>query len=223
VLVVHHLNNSRSQRILWLLEELELPYDLVLHRRDPVTHRSPPSLFKVHPLGKGPTIEHGNTVLIESGAIIDYITRKLAGGRLAVAEASPQFADYLFWMHYAEGSVMPAVVFDFLDRMTGSACGAALRGFYDAEIKLHLGYIDAVLETRAFLVGDAFTAADIQVAWVLELGALGGQLQQYPRLAAYLERMHARPAYQRADARGGHEDLAAFTRAGSPVGASGAA
>jgi glutathione S-transferase len=220
MLKVHHLNNSRSQRILWLLEELGLPYELELHRRDPMTHRSPASLFKVHPLGKGPTIEHGNTVLIESGAIIEYVTRKLAGGRLAVAESSPLFADYTFWMHYAEGSVMPAVVFSFLNMMTGSACGEALNGFYEAEISLHHQYIEEVLRTRDFLVGDAFTAADIQVAWVLEFSALIGRLKGFPLQQAYLQRMHARPAYQRADARGGHEDLGAFLRSGSAVGAS---
>jgi len=104
VLKVHHLSNSRSQRILWLVEELGVPYELVKHMRDPVTVRSPPSLFKIHPLGKGPTIEHDGKALTESGAIIDYVTRRVAGGKLSVPESSPEFADYCFWLHYAEGS-----------------------------------------------------------------------------------------------------------------------
>jgi glutathione S-transferase len=210
MLRVHHLNNSRSQRILWLMEELELDYELVRHERDPVTVRSPPSLFAVHPLGKGPTIEHDRKALTESGAIIDYVTRRIAGGRLAVPESSPDFADYCFWLHYAEGSAMGPVVFDLLDGMTGHGCGEALRGFFLNEIAHSFDYISGVLSQQDHLLRSGFTAADINMTWVIELAEPCGHLDGRPQLQAYLRRMRARPAYRRAMEKGGEQNLAVF-------------
>ena len=210
MLTVHHLSNSRSQRILWLLEELGLQYELVKHMRDPVTVRSPPSLFKIHPLGKGPTIEHDGKALTESGAIIDYVTRRVAGGRLAVSDSSPDFADYCFWLHYAEGSAMQPVVFDLLDGMTGYGCGEALRGFFLAEIKQSFAFMEGVLSRQEHFVNCGFTAADINMTWVLELSEPCGHLEGHPKLTAYLRRMQARPAYRRAMEKGGEQDLAIF-------------
>jgi glutathione S-transferase len=210
VLKVHHLSNSRSQRILWLMEELGLDYELVKHMRDPVTVRSPPSLFKVHPLGKGPTIEHDGKALTESGAIIDYVTRRLAGGKLSVPESSPDFADYCFWLHYAEGSAMQPVVFDLLDGMTGKGCGDALRGFFLAELQHSFDYISDVLSKQDHFIKSGFTAADINMTWVIELAEPCGHLENRPHLQAYLKRMQARPAYRRAMEKGGEQDLNLF-------------
>lgn len=210
MLKVHHLNNSRSQRILWLLEELGLGYELVRHQRDPVTVRAPASLFAVHPLGKGPTIEHDGKALAESGAIIDYVTRRIAGGKLAVPESSPEFADYCFWLHYAEGSAMGPVVFDLIDGMTGKAAGDALRGFYLNELQHAFAFMSQVLSGQEHLLKSGFSAADINMTWVLELAEPGGHLQGHPVLAAYLARMQARPAYRRAMEKGGEQDLRMF-------------
>jgi glutathione S-transferase len=192
------------------MEELGLEYELVKHMRDPVTVRSPPSLFEVHPLGKGPTIEHDGKALTESGAIIDYVTRRIAGGRLAVPESSPDFADYCFWLHYAEGSAMQPVVFDLLDGMTGRGCGEALRGFFMAEIEHSFAYISDVLSKQDHFIRSGFTAADINMTWVLELAEPCGHLEKQPQLRAYLNRMHARPAYRRAMDKGGEQDLFMF-------------
>ena len=210
MLKVHHLENSRSQRILWLFEELGLEYELVLHPRDAETRRAGASLYAVHPLGRSPVIEHDGLVLGESGAIIDYATRRLAGGKLAVPESSPDFASYLFWLHYAEGSAMGPVVFDLLDGMTGSACGDALKGFYHGEIAQSHGYMEAVLAKQPHFVASGFTAADINMTWVLELSAVKGHLAARPALSAYLSRMQARPAYRQAMSRGGVQDLGVF-------------
>lgn len=215
MLKVHHLSNSRSQRIIWLVEELGIPYELIKHMRDPVTVRSPPSLFKIHPLGKGPTIEHDGKALTESGAIIDYVTRRVAGGKLSVPESSPEFADYCFWLHYAEGSAMGPVVFDLLDGMTGKGCGEALRGFFMNEITNSFAYISDVLSKQEFLLGSGFSAADINMTWVLELAEPCGHIEGRPVLAAYLKRMQSRPAYRRAMEKGGEQDLSMFRPQGA--------
>ena len=210
MLKVHHLTHSRSQRILWLMEELGLDYELVIHPRDPVTVRSPASLFKIHPLGKGPTIEHDGKALTESGAIIDYVTRRVAGGKLSVPESSPEFADYCFWLHYAEGSAMGPVVFDLLDGMTGKGCGDALRGFFMNEIQHSFAFMTDVLSRQETFLKSGFSAADINMTWVLELAEPCGHLEGQAVLAAYVKRMQARPAYQRAMQKGGEQNLQMF-------------
>jgi glutathione S-transferase len=206
---VHHLNNSRSQRVLWLLEELELPYEIVRYQRDAVTRLAPPELLKVHPLGKSPVITDGAVTLAESGAILEYICRVHGNGRLHPSNPHSQAAlDYLEFMHSAEGSVMlPLMLALYVGRL-GDA-GAPLHPRIFGEIAGQLGYLSGKLGDRPFLTGDEFTAADIQMVFVLEAAAVRGGLESYPNLSAYLKRMQARPAYQRAIEKGGPYQLGA--------------
>jgi glutathione S-transferase len=206
-ITLHHLNNSRSQRILWLLEELELDYDIVIYERDPKTRRAPESLKAVHPLGKSPVITDGAIVVAESGAIIEYLTRKHGDGRLAVTSpASPDFADYLHWLHYAEGSAVTPMLFELYLRLIGGG-SEMLRSMINTQITQQLQYIDGRLAKREYFVGNRFTAADIQMTFVLELAQASGSLRGYPRMEDYLRRMHARAAYRRSVEKGGEYDL----------------
>ena len=209
MLTSHHLNNSRSQRILWLAEELELDYDVVKHQRDPETFRSPASLVAVHALGKAPVIEHDGHVIAESGAIIEYMTRKLANGRLSVDPDSPEFGEYLQWLHFTEGTLQAPLIFAAIYRLTQSD-SEALYGFYDAEVVRHQNYLEETFKARDYVVGSGFTAADINLVWILEFAEALGRMDSYPRLSDYLDRMRARPAYERALERGGPQDLSVF-------------
>lgn len=209
MLIVHHLNNSRSLRIVWLLEELGLPYELRLHPRDPDTQRSAASLVAVHPLGKGPVLQDGADTIIESGAILEYVINRHGEGRLGLGPASPHYGEYLGWLHFAEGSVMGPLVFDLIRAWTGG-CSEALREFYEVEIIRHQRFIEHSLAGRDYLVANRFSAADIQVAWVMEFAEARNRIVGYPHLKAYLARMRARPAYQRALLRGGGQDLSVF-------------
>jgi len=221
-LTVHHLDSSRSQRVLWLLEELEVPYALVIHERDPVTKRAPPELRKVHPLGKSPvvTLEDG-TVLAESGAIIEALVDRYGDGRLRPQPGTDEHQRYRFFMHYAEGSLMPPLLVRFIMARLRSAPlpffvrpvakGIARKideTFTDPEIARHVSFIEGELEGRQWLVGDEVTAADVQMSFPLEalLGRAGG-VGSHPRISGLVERMRARPAYQRALERGGPYDL----------------
>ena len=197
---VHHLDHSRSFRILWLLEELGLPYELVEHRRDPTTRLSPPSLEALHPLGKAPLIEDGGRALHESGAIIDYVIRRHGGGLLAPPPDAPAYDDYQVWLHYGEGSAMLPVMIDLYARTRG-ADSPALRARVDDELARHGGYLEASLTGRDFLVGDTLTGADIQLAFVGEL--LARPPDRYPAILRWLSGLRRRPAYERALARGG--------------------
>lgn len=199
---VHHLNNSRSQRILWLLEELELPYEIVHYQRDPLTQLAPESLKKIHPLGKSPVLKDGETVVIESGAILEYLVRRHGRGRLAPAESSPDWIRYLQLVHYAEGSAMLPVMLRLYTARLGDA-GAPLAPRIVSEIENHVGWLDAELEGREWFVGDALTAADIQLSFVIQATRLLHGLEPFPNLAAFLERIQARPAYRRSLERGG--------------------
>ena len=210
MLKVHHLNNSRSQRVLWLLEELGLPFEVVKHQRDPETQRSPASLNAVHPLGKAPAIEHDGQVIVESDAIIEYITRKLANGRLSIGPESPEFGAYLSWLHFAEGSLMGPLVFDLVYQWTGGG-NETLKGFYEAEILRHQAYLEAAVANREYLLQSGFSAADVNVGWTLEFAECRRRMKDYPKLAAYLGRLRARPAYRRAIERGGPQDLGVFS------------
>ena len=196
---VHHLNNSRSQRILWLLEELGVAYEIEHYQRDTMTNRAPDSLKAVHPLGKSPVITDGKRVLAESGAIIDYIIRHYGGGKLVPPAGSDAYEDYAEMMHYAEGSAVVPVLFDlflgFLPEKT------FLNLLVQEEITKQLRYLDARLGERPFIVGNELTGADIQLLFVLE--AAGGRLDAHRALVAYRDRMHARPAYQRGLEKGG--------------------
>ena len=207
MIVVHHLNDSRSQRILWLLEELGLPYEIKPYQRDAQTRLAPPELQKVHPLGKSPVITDGNKTIIESGAIIDYIIRRHGGGRLQPAPETPAYDEYQQWMHYAEGSAMLPLMLNLYVLRLGDAA-APLMPRVDGEIANHLSYIDGALKGRQFLVGDKLTGADVQMSFVGEVAGAFGKRAQYPNLDAWTKRLHDRPAYKKALEKGGAYNLA---------------
>ena len=208
MIVVHHLNDSRSQRILWLLEELVgLPYEIKSYQRDAQTRLAPPELKKVHALGKSPVITDGNRTIIESGAIIDYVIRRHGGGRLQPAPETPAYDEYQQWMHYAEGSAMLPLMLNLYAARLGDAA-APLRPRIDGEIANHLAYIDSSLKGRQFLVGDSLTGADIQMSFVGEVAGAFGQRAQYPNLDAWTKRLHERPGYKKALEKGGAYNLA---------------
>jgi glutathione S-transferase len=202
MLKVHHLNNSRSQRILWLLEELALPYEIIKYQRDATTNLAPDELKKVHPLGKSPVLQDGATLVIESGAILEYVVRRHGQGRLAPSESSPDWPRYLQLLHYAEGSAMlPVMLKLYLGRLGDAA--APLQPRVTSEIENHFGWLNAELGSEEFFVGNALTAADINLSFAIQAARLLHGLQHFPNLARFLERMQARPAYQRALERGG--------------------
>lgn len=202
MIVVHHLNESRSQRILWLLEELKLPYEIKFYSRDAVTRLAPPDLKAIHPLGKSPVVTVGSDTVIESGAIIDYIIRRHAGGRMAPDPASPDYDVYQQWLHYAEGSAMLPLMLNMYVARLGEG-GAALHPRIESEIANHLGYIEGALAGRDYLMGDSLTGADVQMSFVPEVAKAMGKLPGYPNMAAWIERLHARPAWAAALAKGG--------------------
>lgn len=202
MIVVHHLNDSRSQRILWLLEELGAPYEIRSYARDAQTRLAPPELKAVHPLGKSPVITDGEMTVHESGAIIDYLIRRHGAGKLQPPAGSADHEVYLQWLHYAEGSAMlPLMLFMYVMRL-GEA-GAPLHPRIEGEIDNHLAYLDQALEGRDYLLGEALTGADIQMSFVGEVGRAFGKLPGYPQATAWLDRLHARPAYKAAIKRGG--------------------
>ncbi|MGB3297534.1 MAG: glutathione S-transferase [Phormidesmis sp.] len=221
MITVHHLNNSRSQRILWLLEELGLDYDIKRYERDPDTMLAPESLRKVHPLGKSPVITDGELTLAESGAIVDYLVSRYGNGALMPAPNTPERLRYTYWLHYAEGSAMPPLLLNlvfqqviertpfFLRPIAGAIAGRAQSSFIQPQIALHLDYMEAELGKAKWFVGDEFTAADIQMSFPLEEASTRAGLDaSRPKLMAFLARIHARPAYKKALERGGEYALA---------------
>ena len=202
MLVVHHLNDSRSQRILWLLEELEVPYEIKAYARDAATRLAPPELKAVHPLGKSPVLSDGGRMYIESGAILDYIVRTYGKGRLAPAESSPDYQRYVEWMHFAEGSAMLPVMLKLYVSRLGET-GAPLLPRIHGEIENNFGFLDAELAGRDYFVGDDLTMADIQLSFPIQAARMLYTLEKFPNLAAFLQRVQARPAYRRAIERGG--------------------
>ena len=202
MIVVHHLNDSRSQRVLWLLEELGLPYEIEAYQRDAQTRLAPPALAAVHPLGKSPVITDGDRTVIESGAIVDYIVRRHGGGRLQPDPASADYDVYQQWLHYSEGSAMLPLMLNLYVSRLGEA-GAPLHPRITSEIANHLGYVDRSLAGRAFMVGDAFSGADVQMSFVGEIAGVYGLRGSYPDLDRWIRAMQARPAYRRALERGG--------------------
>jgi len=222
MIVVHHLNNSRSQRILWLLEELGLEYEIKRYQRDPKTMLAPPELRAVHPLGKSPVITDGDATVAESGAIIEYLIERYGQGKaLAPATDTPARRHYTYFLHYAEGSAMPPLllklVFDrvesgpapfFVRPIARAIANKVKDSFVLPQIRQHLAFLEAELGKRTWFAGSAFSAADIQMSFPLEAAASRGGLDgQYPNLVGFLERIHARPAYGRALERGGKYDL----------------
>jgi glutathione S-transferase len=202
MLTLHHLNDSRSQRILWLLEELGLPHDIKHYQRDATTRLAPPELKAVHPLGKSPVITDGDITIAESGAIVDYISRHYGKGEMMPALGSRDYEAYNEWLHYSEGSAMlPLLLHLYVSRL--KEAGAPLHPRIDSEMTNHLGYVDAALKGREFFVGTALTGADIQMSFVGEMAKVFNRLAPFPNLAAWLSRMHARPAFQRSIEKGG--------------------
>ncbi len=202
MLVVHHLNNSRSQRILWLLEELGLAYEITKYQRNPATMFAPPELKAVHPLGKSPVLSDGERLVIESGAIVDYLLRHYGDGRLQPATASADYDDYVQWLHFAEGSAMLPFLLKLYVSRLGDA-GAPLHPRIEAEIANHLSFIDARLAGRDFLVGDALTGADIQMSFVGDVAGARAEHAAYPNVERWIRGLHRRPAWQVALEKGG--------------------
>jgi glutathione S-transferase len=222
MITVHHLNNSRSQRVLWLLEELGVPYEVKRYQRDAKTMLAPESLRAVHPLGKSPVITDGDATVAESGAIIEYLVdRHGAGKALAPDAGSAERVRYTYWLHYAEGSLMPplllSLVFSrvrtapapfFLRPVMRGIADKVMATFVSPQLELHLGFLEGELGKHSWFAGDAFSAADIQMSFPVEAAAARGALgTSRPKLASYIERIHARPAYQRALEKGGPFEL----------------
>ena len=202
MIIVHHLQNSRSQRILWLLEELELPYDVRRYERDPKTMLAPPELRRVHPLGKAPMIEDEGRVVAETGAIVEYLVEK-AGGRLGPPPKRDDVLRYRHFLHYAEGSMMPPLLALLVVGRLG-VLGKPARAPIQRMLDTHLDWLETELADRAWFAGDEFTAADIMMSFPLDASrARGGLDESRPNLVDWLERIHARPAYGEALARGG--------------------
>jgi glutathione S-transferase len=217
MIVVHHLNNSRSQRVLWLLEELGLDYRIERYQRDPNTMLAPPELRRVHPLGKSPVITDGALTIAESGAVLEYLVERHGGGRLVPATGTDERLRYRYWMHYAEGSAMPPLllqlVFNGIERAPmpffvkpiAKAISARVKASFIApQLRQHLDFQEAELQRSLWFAGAEFTAADIQMSFPIEAAAMRAGLDaQRPRLSEFLQRIHARPAYQRALDKGG--------------------
>ena len=215
MLVVHHLNNSRSQRVLWLLEELGVPYEVKRYERDAKTMLAPPELKAIHPLGKSPVITDGDKVIAETGAIVEYVIETYGQGRLIPAAGGPERLRYTYWLHYAEGSAMTPLLLKLVftalpDRAPGllkglvkSIAGRAQQGFVDPQLKAHVDYWEAELAKTPWFAGAEFTAADIMMSFPLEAGAARAGAASRPHVKAFLEKIHARPAYQRALEKGG--------------------
>jgi glutathione S-transferase len=215
MLTVHHLNNSRSQRVLWLLEELAVPYDIVRYQRQPDL-RAPKVLSAIHPLGKSPVITDNGGTIAESGAIIEYIVDAYGDGRLIPPPKTPERLRYTYWLHYAEGSAMPLLLLKLLFALMPKRApallrplvrkisGQALTTLVDPQLTQHMAFWEGELSKHEWFAGNDFTAADIQMSYPLEAAAgRGGLAQGHPRAMAFLARIHARPAYQRALEKGG--------------------
>ncbi len=207
MIVVHHLNDSRSQRILWLLEELGVPYEIKRYERDAATRLAPGALTAVHPLGKSPVITDDGQTIHESGAIIDFIIRRHGAGRLQPRLGTDDYETYNQWLHYAEGSAMlPLMLFMYTMRLGEAA--APLSPRIESEIANHLGFVNAALADREWLVGD-FTAADIQMSFVGEVAGAFGRHAAFPNIKGWVDRFQARPAYKAALEKGGPYSFAA--------------
>jgi glutathione S-transferase len=219
MLTVHHLNNSRSQRVLWLLEELGVPYEVVRYERNPKTMLAPEALRRIHPLGKSPVITEDGQTIAETGAIIQYILDRHGKGRLMPERGSPDYLRFVYWLHYAEGSAMTPLLLKLIFRRVAEqpapffvrpilrqVAGRVQQVLVDPQLALHTGYWENELGQSSWFAGD-FTAADIQMSFPVEAAASRTSFASYPRLKDFLERIHARPAYQRALERGGAYSL----------------
>jgi glutathione S-transferase len=202
MLEVHHLNNSRSQRVLWMLEELGVEYRIMPYQRNPQTMLAPPELKAIHPLGKSPTIRDDGAVIAESGAIIEYLVERHGQGRFAPPRGTPEYERYRYWMHYAEGSLMPQILLKLYLGRVGEAANAVLERVNGA-LQMHLAFVESSLGSARCLAGEEFTAADVQMSFPLEVCQTQGLLREAPGLNGLLQRLHERPAYQAALKKGG--------------------
>jgi glutathione S-transferase len=203
MIIVHHLEESRSQRVLWLLEELGLQYEVKRYGRNPQTRLAPPELKEIHPLGKSPVVVKDGQVLAESGAIVEYLAESEAGGKLAVAPGDANRAAYLYWLHFAEGSAMLPLLLKLYVGMLGEAGAPLMQMRIDPEIDNHLSHANAALGNNDWFVANRFSAADIEMSFVLDAAKMRGGLEKYPNLVRARAAQQARPAYQRALERGG--------------------
>ncbi|WP_262693897.1 glutathione S-transferase family protein [Kordiimonas aquimaris] len=199
---IHHLNNSRSQRMMWFLEELGCEYEIVHYQRDQETSLAPDSLKEIHPLGKSPVLEDGDVKIAESGAIVEYLARTYGNGQFSLTESDADYNAYLEWLHYAEGSLMLPLLLRLYTSRLGDAA-APLQPRIQSEIANHFSYVANSLGGKEFFAGGKLTGADIQMLFPIEAMHSSGALVHFPNLVAYVERMQARPAYMRGIERGG--------------------
>lgn len=217
MVTLHHLNNSRSQRILWLLEELDVDYDIKHYERDSETNLAPAALRAVHPLGRAPILTHGDVVIPESGAIVDYLVQHYGKETFSPPADSKAYQEYLFWLHFAEGSLMPPLVAKmilekarlkaakpfFVKPIADKIIDGIINAYYGPNLNQSLAYIEAYLEQNKWFAGESPTAADVQMIFPLEALVASGKADSLPAISAYVARVHARPAYQRALEKGG--------------------
>ena len=216
MLTIHHLRIGRSIFTVWLLEELGVEYNLVEYLRHPETMRAPPELKDIHPLGKSPVVVDGDNTIAESGAIVEYLVDRYGDGRMAPPAGSPERLRYTYWLHYAEGSLMPLLVMKLIfDRINNAKMpffvkpiakrivGQVMTSYLAPNIETHMGYVENHLFSHKWFAGDTFSAADVQMIFPLEASVRQKEIaENYPNIKAYVERVHARPAYQRALAAG---------------------
>lgn len=221
--VVHHLNNSRSQRILWLLEELNVPYEIKFYERNPKTFRAPDELKKIHPLGHAPIFTDETATVAESGAIIEYILEKYGHGKLRPTPGTNDALKFSYWMHYAEGSGMPPLVLALIFSKIESApmpfmfaplakviCSKVKNNYIHPQITLHLNFLEVELQKSVWFAGLDFSAADIQMSFLLESAEARSDLKNYPKLTEFLQKIRTRPAFLSAAAKGGPFNLQDF-------------
>ncbi len=209
-LIVHHLNNSRSQRILWLLEEIGAAYEIKYYDRDPVTNLAPPELLAVHPLGKSPVIEAfddsasggGGRVITESGAITEYLCERHGGGHLVPECGSDAHISHLEWLHFAEGSAMTPILLRLYTARLGEAA-APLEPRIAQQLDAHFAYMESRVGENGHFIGDDLSAADIMLSFPAEIAIMQGMAPRYPKLAAFVSACHDRPAWRRAREKGG--------------------
>jgi len=216
MLIVHHLENSRSHRILWLLEELGVDYEIKRYERDKTSNLAPPELLAVHPLGKSPVISDDDLTIAESGLIVEYLIEKYGNGRLMPAVGTPEHLQFRYWMHYAEGTFMPLMIISlilnriesapvpfFLKPVTKQIASKAMAAYAGPNIKLNLAYLEEALQNSTWFCGDEMTGADILLSFPIEAAATRTDLSEYPALNEFRQRIRALPAYQRAIEKGG--------------------
>ena len=225
MLTVHHLENSRSHRILWLLEELGVDYEIQRYGRDKETGLAPPELLDVHPLGKAPVVTDGDKTLAESGAIIEYLVYEYDDGRLKPPDGTPEQRAYTYWLHYAEGTFAPLMLLSlvmgriadapvpfFLIPVTRGIAGKVREGFLDANIKRNMDFIESSLTGSKWFCGDRFTAADVQMSFAIEAAEVRTDLSAYPHLAGFLAAIRSRSGYRKAIDKGGHYELMSVSK-----------